>query len=212
MSEDISKLPLLSKILKIRSELLRKSIPKSGKNPFGGFEYWELEDITPHILELCEKYNVFTLFSFRHDLAILSAQNIDNFEEVIEITSPMPNIEKLPKMNMIQVVGTYETYQRRYLYLVLFDIIEKDCIDSLNNTDKKENGKSEHESNQSNDFVDNAETRKYLQGIKDGLILIKTSINRSNILNEAKYDLEHKKITKKQYQNLVVELNKEGIK
>ena len=114
--------------MNVRIELSKLKIEKSGSNKFGGFKYYELDDLIPPIQALCKKYNLITLFSFRADEGILNLLNIDNPLEIIETTTPMPSFEKElnKKMNLVQTVGTYETYQKRYLLINLFDITEKE--------------------------------------------------------------------------------------
>lgn len=119
---------IYEKIQKIKKELLDLNIKKSGYNKFASFKYYELADITPHIIDLCNKYNVFTSFKYDNELAILEIINIDKTEEKVIYTSPMEELE-LKGCNRIQALGGTETYQRRYLYMSAFDIIENDLFD-----------------------------------------------------------------------------------
>lgn len=51
---------IYEKIQKVKEEFLAKNIKKSGQNKFAGFNYYELSDITPPLIELCNKYKLFT--------------------------------------------------------------------------------------------------------------------------------------------------------
>lgn len=123
------------KLTYIQNDLLRESIPKNGKNPFGNFTYYELEDLLPPILRLCKKYGCTLYFNFPlteddEKKAILNLINWEDTSDCIRIITPLPPLEKLPKMNYVQSLGTYQTYMKRYLILHTFGIVEKEIIDS----------------------------------------------------------------------------------
>ena len=122
---------IYEKLSHIQVELLNYQIKKSGWNPWGGFAFFELKDLLPPVLRLCEKYHCTPIFSFEMDYGFLFIKDW-NSNECIKITSPLPTLEKLPKMNLVQANGTYQTYSRRYLLLSAFGIVEPELIDSLN--------------------------------------------------------------------------------
>ena len=119
---------IYEKIQHVKKEFLEKNIKKSGQNKFAGFSYYELSDITPTIIELCNKYKLFTAFRFNQEEAILEIVNVEEPKEVQLYSSPMEELE-LKGCNKIQALGGTETYQRRYLYMAAFDIIENDLFD-----------------------------------------------------------------------------------
>lgn len=121
---------LLKKINLIKENILNKGLKKSGKNKFAGFDYYELADFLPTIIHECKENNIFTHITFTNEEARLKIINIDKPEEFIEYSSPMRELE-LKGCNQIQALGGIETYQRRYLFLVAFDIIEADAFDPL---------------------------------------------------------------------------------
>ena len=64
--------------------------------------------------------------------------NTDNPSETIEFTSPMRDLE-LKGANSMQSLGGCETYQTRYLYIQLLNIVENDSFDRVSGTeDNKE--------------------------------------------------------------------------
>ncbi|MDR3062910.1 MAG: ERF family protein [Methanobrevibacter sp.] len=146
---DTKEMNLYLKILKMRQEFHERDIKKSGHNNFKKFDYYELKDIKPVILELCLKYNVYTHVSF-DEKAIMRVVNIDNVNDVIILHSPLPKFEimendssKQGKMvnksnatTIMQDIGAAETYTRRYFYFNLFDITDADSIDSADHTNK----------------------------------------------------------------------------
>ena len=121
---------IFKKMQLVKEEFLKKNIKKSGKNRFANYTYYELADITPVLIELNNKYKLFTQFSFDKEVATLRIVNIENPEEVLEYTSPMEELE-LKGCNKIQALGGTETYQRRYLYMAAYDIIENDMFDAV---------------------------------------------------------------------------------
>lgn len=120
---------IYEKIQLVKGEFLKRNVKKSGKNKFAGYTYYELSDITPVLIELNNKYGLFTSFSYTRELATLTIINIDKPDEKIEYTSPMEELE-LKGCNKIQALGGSETYSRRYLYMSAYDIIENDMFDA----------------------------------------------------------------------------------
>ena len=126
---------LYQKIQNIKKDFLEANIKKSGKNKFANYTYYELADITPVLIKLCDEYKVFTKFSYTKDLATLEIINIENPSEKEIYTSPMEELE-LKGCNKIQALGGTETYSRRYLYMSAFDIIENDMFDAVVSEEK----------------------------------------------------------------------------
>lgn len=122
---------IYEKIQDVKSRLLKANIKKSGFNKFAGYNYYELADFTPFIIETCKELKLFTAISFDKELARLTIVNAENPEEKIEYTSPIEELE-LKGCNKIQALGGTETYSRRYLYMAAFDIIESDMFDGQN--------------------------------------------------------------------------------
>ena len=131
---------IYEKIQLVKEELLKSELKKSGENKFAGFKYYELKDFVPTIIELCNKHKLFTGISFTRDEAILKIVNTEKIEEVLEYTSPMEELE-LKGCNKVQALGGTETYQRRYLYMSAFDIVESDMFDSQSGTDNNKEEK-----------------------------------------------------------------------
>jgi hypothetical protein len=122
---------IYEKIQEVKSRLLKANIKKSGFNKFAGYNYYELADFTPFIIETCTELKLFTAISFDKELAKLTIINAETPEEKIEYTSPIEELE-LKGCNKIQALGGTETYSRRYLYMAAFDIIESDMFDGVN--------------------------------------------------------------------------------
>lgn len=125
---------IYQKIAGIQKNLLHKELPKSGYNKFGGFKYYELEDILPSIFTECYEQGLFLEFSFTTDLAQLKIRNWNEPGESVITSVPMPEIVALNRgMNVMQSEGSYITYLKRYLLVNMFLIVEKDVVDSDKN-------------------------------------------------------------------------------
>ena len=119
MSDDKPKdMSIYQKLTNMQNDLLETNIPKSGKNKFGGFDYYELDDLLPPILMLCKQYQCSLFFDFPYDLeagcykGVLHLISWNNVEDKINVEVPFPQLEKLPKMNWAQSSGTYQTYMK----------------------------------------------------------------------------------------------------
>ena len=122
---------IYEKVQIVKQKFLEKNIKKNGENKFANYSYYLLSDIMPNIIELCNDVKLFTGFSFDKELAELFIVNIENTTEQLKYTSPMEELA-LKGANKIQSLGGVETYQRRYLLMAAFDIIENDMFDCTN--------------------------------------------------------------------------------
>ncbi|MFR3182163.1 MAG: ERF family protein [Clostridia bacterium] len=154
---ETEKINIYKKIQKVKKELSERELKKSGKNTFSGFEYYELGDFMPSIIELCDKYGLFTKIDFVDnkdikyvdientyvkeevkvgEVAKLTIINIDNPEEIEVYTCDVKELS-LKGANSIQNYGGVQTYLRRYLYMNAFDIVEADTFDNESFEKKK---------------------------------------------------------------------------
>lgn len=123
---------LFEKIQAIRVELREQNLKPTGKNEFAKYSYFELDDFLPQLNRLMKEHKMTAIASFTIETASLTAINIEAPEERFVITSPFSSAS-LKGCHEVQCIGAVETYQRRYLYQVLFDIGEKDGLDSTFN-------------------------------------------------------------------------------
>lgn len=139
-TQDITKMSIHEKLMNIKYELLDCDIKKSGHNDYGGFDYHELRDILPPVNRLCNKYRCLTSVDFPNsESAVLTLINVDNPEDTISTNIPRPELKVLQRMNIMQSEGSYETYLRKYLYINMFDITERDTIDALPHEEEHNN-------------------------------------------------------------------------
>ncbi len=130
-----AELNVYAKLLKARNMFIELRIKKSGINRHLEFKYFELEDIVPAIIAIGQELGLLFITSFKNDYATMLVVNTDNPEDIIEFTSPMKEIDSIETKtggkitNAIQNLGSVETYQRRYLYLMALDIVEAEGFD-----------------------------------------------------------------------------------
>ncbi len=128
---------LFEKIQCVRVGLQKTEVKKSGKmNGREGKPYLELADFTPQLNELMLAERFTAIVNFIATEATLTAYDFDS-EQTFTITSPMREV-KVAGCNDMQNLGAVETYQRRYLYMAMFDIAESDILDG--GTGNGENG------------------------------------------------------------------------
>ena len=124
------------KLLEARVLFMEEDVKKSGKNMKMAYKYFELQDIVPVALPIFQKVGLLPVVNFCEDVATMTIYNVDNPNEMIYFNSPMREIEPIISAktggevtNAIQRLGSVETYQRRYLYMVALDIVESDSIE-----------------------------------------------------------------------------------
>lgn len=140
-AEDFTTLNIFQKLAKVKVEFGEANIKKSGKNTYAEFMYFQLEDIIPTANRVLEKYGLVFFVSFDETQAKGTLVNADNPEQYINYTSPMRKLQVESatgkrKMNELQGLGAEETYQRRYLYLMMLDIVEDDTYDATQGKEK----------------------------------------------------------------------------
>lgn len=120
---------IYEKMQQAKELILKANLKKSGKNKFAGYTYYELSDLLPKIIQVCNELKMFTRINFTEEFATLEIINIEKPDEILIYTSPMKELV-LKGANAIQALGGVQTYQRRYLYMSAFDIIENDMFDA----------------------------------------------------------------------------------
>ena len=126
------------KLLEARVLFMEEDVKKSGKNMKMAYKYFELQDIVPVATPIFQKVGLLPVTTFENDVATMMIVDVDNPTDYIIFTSPMREIEPIISAktggevtNAIQRLGSVETYQRRYLYMIALDIVESDSIEPL---------------------------------------------------------------------------------
>lgn len=142
MAETKNSIPtnVYGKLLEARKRFLSAPIKKSGVNRYAEFKYFELEDIVPVANSIFSDLGLVLIDNISFEKATATLVNVDNPDESILFEAPAkdPNIEDGTKMSAIQGLGAYVTYQRRYLYGLVLDIVEADAVDgTIGKNDEK---------------------------------------------------------------------------
>ena len=124
------------KLLEARVLFMEEDVKKSGKNMKMSYKYFELQDIVPVATPIFQKVGLLPVTTFSNEEATMTIIDVDNPTDYINFTSPMREIEAIISSktggevtNAIQRLGSVETYQRRYLYMIALDIVESDSIE-----------------------------------------------------------------------------------
>ena len=130
-------LNVYQKLTKARTMLLEQELKKSATNSFAKFNYMELTDIIPVTEKICSEIGISVITSFEEELAVTKVINHDNMEEVITFTSPFNLALETGQIKGAQKVGALHTYFRRYMLMLVFEIMEHDAIDGQDSTGAK---------------------------------------------------------------------------
>ena len=124
------KMNIYQKLQSARCRLQELNLKKSGNNKFAGYSYYELGDILPAINNINKELGLCTHITFNNEFATLSIIDADSIEyRDMVFTSPMSKAN-LKGAHDIQNLGAVETYQRRYLYMSAYEIVEHDAVAS----------------------------------------------------------------------------------
>lgn len=176
---------IYQKLMEVRTNFHKLELKKSGHNKFANFKYFELGDFLVPATKLLNEEGLCPIVTFDNEVAKMVLVNTDNPSETIEFTSPMRDLE-LKGANSMQSLGGVETYQTRYLYIQLLNIVESDSFDAVS-------GKDEH-------ISENQVKRLYV--IAKG----KDFNEISKILNENKFK-KFADITKDKYEDICARID-----
>lgn len=126
---------IYEKLQECRVKLNKRNLKQSGQNKFSNYTYFELGDFLPHAMEIMKELKLASVFGFENDKASLTIINTEKSDEQIKFESPSV-ITEMKGSNPIQNIGASQTYMRRYLYMMAFELSE---FDAVNTTDPKEN-------------------------------------------------------------------------
>ena len=119
---------IYEKLQTVRVALQAKNLKKSGKNTYSNYNYYELADFLPEIMQLMAEHKITSVVAFTKEQATLTLIDTEKPDAHIVFTSPMAGAS-LKAAHEIQNLGAVETYQRRYLYMTAFEIVEADVLD-----------------------------------------------------------------------------------
>ena len=152
---------LLKKINTLRKEV-KDTLKKSGENSYAHYNYFQLDDFIPQIIDTCaKKQELFIDFKIDKEkvalpnkitttntddnkLVTIQEENFDYREyaylTVIDLSSGVSKIYKketkeatVSGATAIQNLGAKSTYMKRYLYIDLLELAEDDQVEASNN-------------------------------------------------------------------------------
>lgn len=176
------------KIQQVRVELQNLGLNKSGKNKFAGYTYFELSDFLPAVNQLCKDHKLMTHISFTREEATLTIINAEAPDEKVIYTSPMYEAV-LKGAHPIQNAGAVITYQRRYLMMLAFEIVECDALDSTQGKNvPRETIKGDVSSKQLQEMYSLGKQAGYDHEAVDGMIFKKFKLKPEE-LGKAHYEV-----------------------
>lgn len=128
------------KLMAARLKLHSLGLEKTGENKFAGYKYFELGDFLPTAQQIFADLGLCGIVSFTADLATLTITDTEGGSSLV-ITSPMGSAA-LKGCHEVQNIGAVETYQRRYLWVAAFEIVEHDALDATTGSERKAPGLS----------------------------------------------------------------------
>lgn len=131
---------VLKKLMAARLQLHGMGLEKTGENKFAGYKYFELGDFLVPAQKIFSELELCGVVSFTADVATLTITDLEDGTSV-QITSPMGSAS-LKGCHEVQNIGAVETYQRRYLWVAAFEIVEHDALDATTGSEKKAPGLS----------------------------------------------------------------------
>jgi hypothetical protein len=152
---------IYQKINQARLAFQNLQVKKTGYNKHLDFWYYTLDDILPNMNKICSELGLFNQVTFNDQIAMLIVKDIDLFDnpdnKISEIVFLSPTAEATVKGgSAIQGVGSMETYVRRYLYLIAYEITEPEALD-------KQLGKPEAEQKPVAKKMDKSQVEKLLK-------------------------------------------------
>ena len=127
---------IIKKLGEARKMLAARPMKKSGLNKFAGFQYFELADFLPHIIDIFAELEIVDSILITNKNAVIKIGDADN--NSIDFSCAVPeSIPVLKGQNELQAVGSMQTYLRRYLYVTALAISENDVIDQADQNEQE---------------------------------------------------------------------------
>ena len=124
---------IYTKLADARTEFHSSSITKTGWNDYSKYSYFELSDFLVPALRIMSEHGLVPIVSFGMEMATMTVYDVTS-EATIVITSPMSTAD-LKACQPVQSLGAVETFQRRYLWVALLEIVEHDVVEGAGDRD-----------------------------------------------------------------------------
>jgi hypothetical protein len=120
---------IYDKLMQARKAFHEIDIKKSGHNEFSNYKYFELGDFLLPAMRCMGDHGLVPVVSFSHEYATMTVNDIETGESFC-ITSPM-STAKLKACHEVQNLGAVESYERRYLWMTLMEVVESDQAEKV---------------------------------------------------------------------------------
>lgn len=150
----------------MRVALQMQNLKKSGKNTYSKYDYYNLSDFLPQVNQLMVDNKVTSVITFDKEFAKLTLIDCEKPDARIEFTSPMASAQ-LKGVHEIQNLGAVETYQRRYLYMVAFEIVEADVLDAVQGKEPVQQQPTSQQSNNNPNWCSPTGSNMFILDIKN---------------------------------------------
>lgn len=146
MAEDVTLKEVSSKVRTMTSNVYSKlsdararlkNLKPTGENKYSDYMYFELKDFLPKIMEVNADLRLCSFVDFDEQVARLVILDADYPEERIVFNSPMKEAS-VKGCQPIQNLGAIQTYQRRYLYMMAYEIAESDVLNNAQGKHEEE--------------------------------------------------------------------------
>ena len=121
-------LNIYGRLSKARTEFHALEIKKSGLNKFSGGRYFTQEDILTNGLPFLHRNDLLPIVTFDTEMATLTLYSTTTDEKIV-FTSPMSSAS-LKGCHEVQNLGAVESYETRYLYIQLLQVVETDELEN----------------------------------------------------------------------------------
>lgn len=136
MSKPENTKSIYARLADARDEFHKLELTKTGHNKFAGYKYFELSDFLVPAMQCLKNEGLVPVISFEAEYASMTVHVADDPGDIIVITSPMAEAH-LKGCHPIQNAGAVQTYQRRYLWTTLMEVLEHDALDGSEPIDEE---------------------------------------------------------------------------
>ena len=147
------KLNIYQKLNKARQRLCECNLKKTGSMQISNrkYAYFELSDIQPSIVNICNELNLFLSFNFGSETSSLDVIDCEDTSSKITFTQNHENfrINESRHGSYLQALGSKTTYLTRYLLMPAFMISEDDTTELVAQSKQQSNiiSKEQQEAN-----------------------------------------------------------------
>lgn len=133
-TESKKTLNIYQKLSKARLDFQKAGVKKTGINRHAQYKYFELSDIVTPATTILDKHGLLFVTTFPDGIPTGTLYDMDSNATMVfhsdKDDEALITTGGKRLMLSIQETGAKETYQRRYLYMQMLDIVETDAIDN----------------------------------------------------------------------------------